>query len=58
MGDLKDSRIIMAWSIEEKTYAVQKYFKYESLLRVKREISEHTLVVEMFQGRSNSFVGE
>ena len=26
MGDLEDSRIIMAWSIEEKTYAVEKYF--------------------------------
>ena len=44
MGDLEDSRIIMAWSVEEKTYVVEKYFiyfKYESFVRLQRDFRTH-----------------
>lgn len=31
----------MVWSIQEKTYAVEKYFKYESFVRVQRDFRTH-----------------
>ena len=31
----------MAWSIEEKTYVVEKYFKFESFVRVQRDFRKH-----------------